>query len=619
MPNDYDISRAFKRIENDLIDSMMRNLKRHQVEENEYGITWEQWQVLQLQELEQYRQNNIKKFSKEFRDIDRKVDQLFRQTSKDAQAQEEAKILDNIKNKTFTPEIDKGGFFRLNEPKLEALITATQGDFVRAEYAMLRKANDDYRKIIFDSMTYANVTNDYATAVDMATADFLKRGITSVVYKNGARHTVSDYASMALRTGNKRAYLMGEGNAHDRYGLHTVRVNKRQDACPKCVGFLGRILVDDVYGGGTRAEANAQGIPTLSDAMQAGFLHPNCKDMYSVHIPGVSKPPKPWTVDEIEEIVDDYNLEQEIKHAQDTVDTYNRMAKYSLDPSNQAKYQQRATEWQARVDELKARRKPVAPPKPTPKPTPTPVAPTVPPVASNVASQATLLTREDAITKLKDAGFEVDATEFTSMPDELLSSVSQQVDALENKFGAIGKSTDAKIHYKIGGGSTNASVTHRITNPEKQYMTLYSSHYGDVQTLRTARKRNLASKWSMPCLESEFDVYTVTHEYGHMLHNIMLANDLDSFTTFKTRATTYAGRLKSYERYANKKLGEYKKEIIDIAKTLDPNFDIMKELSRYGMKDNAEFFAEVFANSQLGMPNTLGKAMNEWLKGRGYA
>ena len=402
MPKDYDISKAFKRIENELLDSMMRNLKRHRVEENELGITWDQWQVLQLQELEQYRQNNPQKFSKDFKRIDNKIDKAFRQMSKDAQTQEEAKILDAVKNKTFTPDIDKGGFFRLNEPKLEALIGATQSDFKRAEYALLRQADDQYRKIIFDAMTYANVTNDinkatdiavkdfikggvaddelnrvgltYEQAIDMSTKELLQAGIRPIVYKNGSRHSLSEYASMAIRTGNKRAYLMGEGNAHDRYGLHTVRVNKRQDACPKCVGFLGRILVDDVYGGGTRAEANAQGIPTLSDAMQAGFLHPNCKDIYSVHIPGVSKPPKPWTVDEITDIVEDYNLEQEIKHAKDTVDTYNRMARYSLDPSNQAKYKARAQEWQARVDQLEARRKP----KPMPKT-----------IAPNVAPQAT--------------------------------------------------------------------------------------------------------------------------------------------------------------------------------------------------------------------------------------
>ena len=31
------------------------------------------------------------------------------------------------------------------------------------------------------------------------------------IYKNGARHTLSDYADMAVRTTSKRAYLQGEG------------------------------------------------------------------------------------------------------------------------------------------------------------------------------------------------------------------------------------------------------------------------------------------------------------------------------------------------------------------------------------------------------------------------
>lgn len=366
MPSEYDISRAFKRIENDLMDSMMRNLQRHQVEEKELGMTWEQWQAIQLRELEQYRMQNAEKFTGDFAEIDENIEDMLVATYANAQAKEERDILKKIKDKKFTPEQDKGGFFRLNEGKLNALLIATKSDFARAEYAMLRRANDQYRQIIFDSMVYANVTNDYKKAVDMATHDFLKRGINSVVYKNGARHTVADYASMALRTGNKRAYLMGEGNAHDRYGLHVVRVNNRTDACPLCVGFLGKLLIDDVYGGGTQAEANQMGIPTLSDAMLSGFLHPNCKDMYSVYIEGVSKGAKPWSAEEIEQITEDYNTEQQIKYAQDTADTYTRMAKYSLDPDNVAKYEAKAKEWQAKVEELKLKQlgnanEPVAP------------------------------------------------------------------------------------------------------------------------------------------------------------------------------------------------------------------------------------------------------------------
>lgn len=366
MPKEYDISKAFKRIENDLIDSMMRNMKRHQVEEAQLGIQWEQWQALQLQELERFKAENKDLFTERFDDLNDAIDDLFYATYRDARAAEEHRIIDRIKKGDFTPPEDKGGFFGLNEAKLKALLVATRSDMVRAEFALLRRANDQYRHIIFDSMAYANVTNDYKKAVDMATKDFLRSGINCVQYKNGARHTIESYASMAIRTGNKRAYLMGEGEAHDRYGIHTVRVNKRPDACPKCVAFLGRILVDDVYGGGTQAEATKLGVPTLSDAMLSGFLHPNCKDTYSAYIEGVSKPADTWTPQEIEDIVDDYNLEQEIKRAQDTADTYNRMAKYSLDDTNKANYTARAKGWEQRVSDLQWKRMGATPPVDTP-------------------------------------------------------------------------------------------------------------------------------------------------------------------------------------------------------------------------------------------------------------
>lgn len=417
MSNEYDISRAFKRIENDLIDSMMRNMKRHQVEEADLGFEWEQWQALQLQELEEYRKKNAQLFSGDFKEINDKIEDLFKQTCKDAQAKEENALLDRIRKKQFTPPIDKGSFFTLNEGKLSALIMATKADFFRAEYSMLTQSYWRYRQIIFDSMTYANVTNDYKKAVDMATKDFLRSGINCIEYKNGAKHTVPDYARMALRTGNKRAYLMGEGNAHDRYGLHTVRVNKRPHACPKCVGFLGRLLIDDVYGGGSRAEATAMGIPTLSDAIGAGFLHPNCKDMYSVYIPEVSKPATPWTEEEISDIVGEYNQEQEIRHAEDMRDTYQRMAKYSLDPENQATYQQRADNWQARVDELSDE---------PPQPAPQPVIPTIPqPIAPVEPTPET-----DRVTVLRDMIAEAEAE--SKQAQDLVDTWVSDTDYYEN-------------------------------------------------------------------------------------------------------------------------------------------------------------------------------------------
>ncbi len=58
-------------------------------------------------------------------------------------------------------------------------------------------------------------------------------------------------------------------------------------------------------------------------------------------------------------------------------------------------------------------------------------------------------------------------------------------------------------------------------------------------------------------------------------------------------------------------------EIIAIAKKANPNFSLANNISRYGKTNDAEFFAEVFANSQLSKPNELGKAMNIWLEKRG--
>ena len=57
---DYDIGEAFGEIEDELISSMIRNLKRHQVEEVTEGIEWAQWQALQLQALEDYKRQAAK-------------------------------------------------------------------------------------------------------------------------------------------------------------------------------------------------------------------------------------------------------------------------------------------------------------------------------------------------------------------------------------------------------------------------------------------------------------------------------------------------------------------------------------------------------------------------------
>lgn len=107
----------------------------------------------------------------------------------------------------------------------------------------------------------------------------------------------------------------------------------------------------------------------------------------------------------------------------------------------------------------------------------------------------------------------------------------------------------------------------------------------------------------MPCQTDKETLsrYVVTHEYGHMLENVISQQDM-------------IGTIRTHRNNCM----YYKQEIIKIARTLDKNFVLDDHLSEYGRKNEKEFFAECFADSQLGKPNTLGKAMLIWLERRGY-
>lgn len=159
MAEDYDIAAAVRRIEDEVIASMICNLDHHRAEEDKEGINWEQWRVKQLAALEDYKKRNAEKYGNIFNDIDAR-------------------------------------FFLANDRKINALIQATKADLQKAEYAIQRMANDQYRKVIFDAQMYAaSGAGTYESAVDMA-----------------------------IRTAGKWAYLTGEGESRRERGITTVMV-----------------------------------------------------------------------------------------------------------------------------------------------------------------------------------------------------------------------------------------------------------------------------------------------------------------------------------------------------------------------------------------------------------
>lgn len=221
---------------------------------------------------------------------------------------------------------------------------------------------------------------------------------------------------------------------------------------------------------------------------------------------------------------------------------------------------------------------------------------------------------------------------FKGVTDEVLNKLTHdivepclgQLKWLDERFGAIKAATveidtDRKSHVI-------ASVWGYTTNPIEEILNLNRGFYDKTKEwFLESSKKAVESFWSMPCSADNALFYNVTHEYGHLLENMIIAEEMkaqgwttEAPTTFlDMKKKTAKARFRWYDnisKWTKKKIVD---EIVAIAKKNSEEFELLKNLSRYGRTNDAEFFAEVFANSQLGEPNELGKAMNEWLKQKG--
>ena len=346
--DEYDIGAAFEAIENELIASMIRNFEDHKQKEIDEKKRWSMWQTEMLQSLEKYKHDNNKKYGKKFKDINQTIKVLIGLAKSEGGMNQEKRILEAIAKGFPAKRITKGGtaeFFKVNDRKLEALIQATVQDMQKAEAAVLRMANDQYRKIIYNAQVYANTgAGTYEKAVDMATKDFLRAGLNCIEYANGSRHTIADYADMAIRTASKRAYLQGEGQMRQGWGLHLVIINKRGKGCPcpLCVPFVGKIMIDDVWSGGSRKDGK---YPLMSSAVAAGLYHPRCRDSHTTYFPGITKVDPKYNKQELSDLEAQAQQEAKQQYAARQEKKFERMADFSLDPENQQKCKTKQKEW----------------------------------------------------------------------------------------------------------------------------------------------------------------------------------------------------------------------------------------------------------------------------------
>lgn len=346
MQNEYDIKKIMEEIELQLIDSMKRTLWSHKEDEKAKGFDWPQWQALKLKQLENFRKKNKEIFKKYNKQINFWTRIQMRKQFKEGSSRANKKAIKAGFIKKEDSQLG-GSFFGLNHRKLEALIKSTKDDMKDVKYATLRMANDQYRQIIYKAQVFANTgAGTVKQAIDMASKEFLTRGFNCIEYKNRTKHNIADYCDMAIRTANKRANLMGEGEMRKKLGNSLVYISKHGGACDKCTQWEDRVYIDDVWSGGTEEDGN---YPLLSTAIAGGLFHPRCHHGVSTYYEGIN--------DESEEVIKaKHNHNEEDKYTQylqQKQKQYKRLAAGSLLPENVLNYQNKANELQNQIESSK--------------------------------------------------------------------------------------------------------------------------------------------------------------------------------------------------------------------------------------------------------------------------
>ena len=239
------------------------------------------------------------------------------------------------RNNEELPKADpEESFFGVNEKKLNALIESVTNDLNNASTSIQRLLDDIYRQTIFKTHMYLqNGVLTLNQAVDMATKDFLDKGINSIIYKDGKRVNIASYAEMCLRTASQRATFLGEGKKRDEFGIHLVVVTAHANTCKMCAPWQGKVLIDDVFSHPSKEyiEEYSKKYRLLSEAIKNNFFHPNCRHSVTTFFEGITQIPE---IPDKDKAIETYEAEQKQRAHERAIRKQKRISEGSCDEIN---------------------------------------------------------------------------------------------------------------------------------------------------------------------------------------------------------------------------------------------------------------------------------------------
>lgn len=364
----YDLNSIFQKIELNLISNMKKTMYLHRVDERREGYEWSQWQHEKLRNLEKFRKNNINIIGEYSNPIQNVIDSSIKdsyQKGRDRVLEIEDKVkvvfpdtnTEELKNKqeilrvlgVKNVENEENNFFGVNATKVNVLINSIQNDVKKAEHAIFRKTDDVYRQTIFKAHMFLQTgASTLNKSIDMATKDFLDKGIDVITFRDGRNMNIASYVEMCLRTANKKASLYGEGEARDKFKNWLVVVSAHFSACPLCEPWQAKILIDDVFSNPTKEyiEEHKDKYKLVSEAMKKGLLHPNCRNSLITYYEGITNIPKVPASDVAKE---NYNAEQKQRYIERQIRKWKRFVEGSCDETNRVNAQAKVREWQDKL------------------------------------------------------------------------------------------------------------------------------------------------------------------------------------------------------------------------------------------------------------------------------
>ena len=366
-----DIARIFEEIELRLIASLKRNLSRHKAEEEKEGFEWSAWQAEKLNNIDNFRKENAQ-IADEYVDvIDDETRQLMTDQFHEGEHTAEQSVIDvsesgvNVPNVPAQPQppeaptaIPDDHFFGVNKPKMDKLMEDVTTLEKTALTAAVRNMDDVYRttlnKVQLMMGTGSITLNE---AIDLATRDFLDKGINCIVYADGRRVNIADYVRMALRTTSTRATLQGAAKRFAELGYDTVLISQYGGCSETCEPYQGKVYIDDVFtiwngersGDFGKSNYCDKWFMLLSVAIRGGLFHPNCRHTMGQYIEGLTKIPQPIPAEKIRE---QRELEEKQRAMERKIRALKRKVEGTQDEKKVKEYKRKLREEQGKLREF---------------------------------------------------------------------------------------------------------------------------------------------------------------------------------------------------------------------------------------------------------------------------